>query len=80
MKQHHGTAGDPTSSTEPETLSFDKITSMKEYTEEEIERAIDAVEAGLSIKQASIQWGIPRSTLRGHVYGAQSRERAWEPT
>lgn len=54
--------------------------AMKEYTEEEIERAIDAVEAGLFIKQASIQWGIPKSTLRGRVYGAQSRERAWELT
>lgn len=50
--------------------------AMKEYTEKEIERTIDAVEAGLSIKQAWIQWGIPRSILRGRVYGAQSRERA----
>ncbi|KAL1877594.1 hypothetical protein VTK73DRAFT_8503 [Phialemonium thermophilum] len=37
---------------------------MRKYTEEQLFGALSAVESGISIRNASLQWGIPMSTLR----------------
>ena len=41
----------------------------KEYCEEQIYRAYEAVQEGASVRHAAEQYGIPRSTLSDHITG-----------
>ena len=49
---------------------------MPTYTEESLQRAILDVRTGISIHQAATSWGIPRSTLRSRLKGAEPRRLA----
>jgi hypothetical protein len=51
---------------------------MKQYTEEQLAKAILAVENGTSIHQASREWGIPRATLRYRLSGSRPHQIAHE--
>ncbi|KAF4921140.1 Jerky protein-like protein-like [Colletotrichum fructicola] len=51
---------------------------MVEYIEFEINRAIDAVTSGSSIRQASKIYGIPFTTLQNRLSGTQKRRDAFE--
>ena len=44
---------------------------MKQYTEEDVDSALRAVENGQSIRKAALEWGVPRSTLRNRNTGTQ---------
>lgn len=52
---------------------------MKPYTEFEVQQALQAIDKGKSVRQASVAWGVPRSTLRGRIHGAQTRQTASIP-
>lgn len=49
---------------------------MKPYSEAEIHDALNAIENGMSIRQASRTWHIPKSTLHDRVTGTQSHSNA----
>ena len=42
----------------------------KQYTEEDVERAVEAVQAKVPISRAARLWGIPRTTLRRRLTGS----------
>ena len=44
---------------------------MKQYTEDDVNQALDAIASGQSLRKAAIQWGIPRSTLQDRLNGNQ---------
>ena len=49
------------------------------YTEEDVQRALDAVANGMSRLKASQEHGVPRSTIRNRINGHISRIEAHEP-
>ena len=49
---------------------------MKDYGEAEIAGALSDVANGVSVKKAALEWGIPRSTLRDRLNGAQTHQEA----
>ena len=51
---------------------------MKQYTEFEVAQAIEAVSNGQSIRKASLEWGIPKTTLRARLLGQQPHQQAAE--
>ena len=46
---------------------------MTNYTEDEVNQALDSIANGKSTRQASKEYGIPRSTLQDRLQGSQSR-------
>jgi len=42
---------------------------IKQYTEKEINDALEAIKGGMSRRTASITFGIPHSTLNDHASG-----------
>ncbi|KAM9874815.1 transposase [Verticillium dahliae] len=50
---------------------------MPRYTEDGINQALEAVLNGQSLRKASAEWGIPRSTLRCRIQGTQPRDIAF---
>ncbi|KAK2035958.1 hypothetical protein LZ31DRAFT_281399, partial [Colletotrichum somersetense] len=50
---------------------------MKQYTEFELQRALQDVAAGQTIRTAARIWGIPYPSLRHRLNGTQSRDIAW---
>jgi 4-hydroxybenzoate polyprenyltransferase len=46
--------------------------------EEDLLRALEAISQGDSIRKASLEWGIPRSTLQSRIYGHQTRQTGAE--
>lgn len=51
---------------------------MSNYTEKDIENAIQKVGNGISRRAAAAQYGIPESTLRRRLTGIQSRQKSHE--
>ena len=49
---------------------------MKQYTEDDINQALDAVTRGATVKTAASAYGIPRSTLRNRLNGHQPHQQA----
>lgn len=49
---------------------------MARYTEDEVNQALESIANGQSLRLASAQWGIPRSTLRHRIQGTQPRSTA----
>jgi len=49
---------------------------MKQYTEEEVDQALQSIANGQSIRRASLEWGVPRVTLQRRVLGIQPKESA----
>jgi hypothetical protein len=49
------------------------------YTEEDVQRALNAVANGMSQKKAGLEFGVPRSTLQNRMNGTLSRQEAHEP-
>ncbi|KAL8377079.1 hypothetical protein RB595_007969 [Gaeumannomyces hyphopodioides] len=52
---------------------------MEDYTEEEVEQAVAAVQAKVPIARAARLWGIPRSTLRHRLEGTLPIRQSQEP-
>ncbi|KAL8364922.1 hypothetical protein RB595_004887 [Gaeumannomyces hyphopodioides] len=50
----------------------------KQYTEEDVERAVAAVQAKVPISRAARLWGIPRTTLRRRLTGSLPGRQAQE--
>ncbi|KAH9240177.1 hypothetical protein K456DRAFT_1037670 [Colletotrichum gloeosporioides 23] len=50
---------------------------MPQYTEDDINQALEAVARGTSVKKAAFEWGIPRSTLNSRIKGHQARDVAF---
>jgi len=50
---------------------------MARYTEDDISQAILAVTNGQSVRNAALQWGIPRITLYDRLQGRASRKEAF---
>ena len=50
---------------------------MTNYTEDEVNQALEAIANGQSIRIAARNWGIPRSTLRSRITGTQPRAIAF---
>ena len=46
---------------------------MPNYTENEINQALESIANSQSIRKASVEWGIPRATLYNCIQGTQSR-------
>ena len=51
--------------------------TMKQYSEEELQQALQAILSGQTIKRAAIEHGIPRSTLQNRIKGQQPRSEAF---
>ena len=51
---------------------------MPRYTENDIEYAIQAVLHGVTQREASIKWGIPRTTLRDRLNGSTTKAASKE--
>ncbi|KAF4433191.1 hypothetical protein CFRS1_v010509 [Colletotrichum fructicola] len=51
---------------------------MVQYTENEINQALADMANGISARNASRRWGVPRSTLQDRTKGAQQRAAAFE--
>lgn len=49
------------------------------YTEDDVQYALNDVTNGMSVRQASIKWGVPRSTLQDRTYGHLSHSEAAQP-
>jgi hypothetical protein len=49
---------------------------MKDYTEEDVQAALEAIANGAGAREASLHWGVPRSTLYNRRHGAQSHSEA----
>ena len=49
---------------------------MTNYTEYEVSQALESITNGQSIQKASIEWGVPRSTLQHRIQGTQPRATA----
>ncbi|KAL5612103.1 hypothetical protein BROUX41_000349 [Berkeleyomyces rouxiae] len=50
---------------------------MPQYSEDDINHAINAVSNGQSIRSASREWGVPMRTLQHRTHGTQRREAAF---
>ncbi|KAK0368171.1 transposase [Colletotrichum limetticola] len=50
---------------------------MVSCTENELQQALEAIGNGLSVRRASIEFGVPRATLQGRRRGHQTRARAF---
>ncbi|KAF4474230.1 hypothetical protein CGGC5_v017057 [Colletotrichum fructicola Nara gc5] len=50
---------------------------MPQYTEDDINQALEAIARGTSVKKAAFEWGIPRSTLKNRMKGHQARDIAF---
>jgi hypothetical protein len=49
------------------------------YTEEDVQRALDDIANGKSVRKASLDWGVPRSTLMDRINGRVSYSEAKAP-
>ena len=49
------------------------------YTEEDVQRALNAVANGMSQIKAGLEFGVPRSTIQNRMNGTLSRQEAHEP-
>ncbi len=49
------------------------------YTEEDVQRALNAVVNSMSQQKAGLEFGVPRSTLRHRIDGRISRQEAHIP-
>jgi hypothetical protein len=52
---------------------------MKPYSDFELSQAIEAVANGASVRAASREWGIPRTTLQDRLLGTQSHSESALP-
>lgn len=50
---------------------------MKQYTQDDVNSALEAIARGRSLRKASLEWGIPRATLQYRVTGTQPRSTAY---
>ena len=50
---------------------------MGNYTEFDVQEALDSIANGQSIKKAAVLWGIPRATLYNRLHGRESRKEAF---
>lgn len=50
------------------------------YTEDDLQYALNDIKNGAKVRQASIKWGIPRSTLQNRIYGHLSHKEAAQPS
>jgi Tc5 transposase DNA-binding domain/helix-turn-helix, Psq domain len=50
------------------------------YTEDDIQYALNDIKNRVSVRQAGIKWGIPRSTLQDRTYGHLSHSEAAQPS
>jgi len=49
----------------------------KQYTEDNLQLALDAIANGIGKREAERQFGIPKSTLLDRLNGQQSRKEAF---
>ena len=49
------------------------------YTEEDVQRALKDVVEGKSLRNAHLDWGVPRSTLYDRINGYVSQKEAQKP-
>ena len=52
--------------------------TMRNYTEATLAAALNAVQNGQSVKSASKDYGVPRSTLQGRRNGSENTRTAHE--
>ena len=50
---------------------------MGQYTENNLQQALEAVTNGQSLRRASLQWGVPKSTLLSRRQGHEPRREAF---
>ena len=50
---------------------------MSQYTENDLQQALEAVTNGQSLRKASLQWGVPKSTLLSRRQGHEPRREAF---
>ncbi|CCF44234.1 transposase, partial [Colletotrichum higginsianum] len=50
---------------------------MSQYTENEVNQALEAISNGQSVRKAAQQYGVPRSTLQHRLQGTQARAAAF---
>ncbi|KAF4784241.1 hypothetical protein HER10_EVM0005940 [Colletotrichum scovillei] len=50
---------------------------MPQYTEDQLRQALEDISNGKSQKRASLEYGIPRSTLQLRLQGGQTRKVAF---
>lgn len=50
---------------------------MTQYTEEDVDSALEAIAMGRSVRKAALEWGIPRATLQHRIAGTQPRSTAF---
>ena len=50
---------------------------MKQYTEDDVEQALQSIANGQSLRKAALEWGVPRSTLQCRLQGTQPWESAF---
>jgi lambda repressor-like predicted transcriptional regulator len=56
------------------------MAKRKQYTKEDIAKAISEVKSGLSIRSVAYKFGIPSSTLHNHLKGKYKKVGAGGPT
>ena len=49
------------------------------YTEDDVQRALKEIAEGKSMRRASLDWGVPRSTIQERIYGRVTITEAKEP-
>jgi len=52
------------------------MTKVKLYTEEQVQRALFAVENGQKLREAAREYGIPHSTLNNRFHGTRTIQEA----
>ena len=51
---------------------------MPRYTEDDIVLGLQAIANGMNLREASREWGVPYSTLRGRLIGGETHSNAAE--
>ena len=49
-----------------------------QYTQDDLDMALQAIAGGKSVRKAALEWGIPRSTLQDRVHGTETHHEAAE--
>ncbi|ROW07328.1 hypothetical protein VMCG_03859 [Cytospora schulzeri] len=51
---------------------------MKKYAETDVNNAVEAIKNGASIRQTSVKFGVPRTTLYNRLHGTQPHRTSSE--
>ncbi|KAF4630035.1 hypothetical protein G7Y89_g8107 [Cudoniella acicularis] len=74
-----GEAGEEDVSQDGKEVKMEMKIRENKYTEEYVMRALEEIANGVSIRKASLDYGVPRTILQSRLYGHESHREAAAP-